>query len=69
MCLQKLALASGWAVQSALLSLKGAIINKNDGIVEADFKKLFKNLGYICDSGMVSTDKAILKIMLKRQRT
>lgn len=67
-CAWKLALASGWAVQSALLSLKGAIINKNDGIVEADFKKLFKNLGYICDPGMVSTDKVILKIMLKKHR-
>ena len=65
-CAYKLALASGWAVQSALLSLKGAIIKKNDGIVEADFKKLFKNLGYICDPGMVSTDEAILKIMLKK---
>ncbi|HER24385.1 MAG TPA: serine dehydratase subunit alpha family protein [Candidatus Atribacteria bacterium] len=62
-CAYKLALSSGWAVQSALLSLKGAIINKNDGIVEADFKKLFKNLGYICDPGMASTDKAILKII------
>jgi len=67
-CAYKLALASGWAVQSALLSIKGAIINKNDGIVEADFKKLFKNLGYICDPGMVPTDKAILKIMLKKHR-
>jgi L-cysteine desulfidase len=67
-CAWKLALASGWAVQSALLSLKGAIINNNDGIVEADFKKLFKHLGYICDPGMVSTDKVILKIMLKKHR-
>jgi len=64
--LNKLALTSGWAVQSALLSLKGAIINKNDGIVEAGFKRLFKNLRYICDPGVVSTDKAILKIMLKK---
>jgi L-cysteine desulfidase len=53
-------------VQSALLSLKGAIINKTDGIVDPDFKQLFKNLGYLCDPGMVSTDKAILKIMLKK---
>ena len=64
-CAYKLALASGWAVQSALLSLKGAIIHSSDGILDPDFKQLFKNLGYICDPGMVSTDKAILKIMLK----
>jgi L-cysteine desulfidase len=64
-CAYKLALASGWAVQSALLALHGAIIHSTDGIVDSDFKQLFKNLGYLCDPGMVSTDKAILKIMLE----
>lgn len=67
-CAYKLALASGWAIQSALLALKGAIIHSSDGILDPDFKQLFKNLGYICDPGMVSTDKAILKIMLKKHR-
>ena len=65
-CAYKLALASGWAVQSALLSLNGAIINKNDGIVDADFRKLFRNLGYICNPGMISTDKAIIEVMLDK---
>jgi L-cysteine desulfidase len=65
-CAYKLALTSGWAVQSALLSIKGAIINSNDGILDADFKQSFKNLGYVCDPGMVSTDKAILEAMLHR---
>ncbi|MDD5015115.1 MAG: L-serine ammonia-lyase, iron-sulfur-dependent, subunit alpha [Atribacterota bacterium] len=65
-CAYKLALTAGWAVQSALLSLKGAIINSNDGILDADFKQSSKNLGYVCNPGMVSTDEAILKIMLKK---
>lgn len=65
-CAYKLALASGWAVQSALLALKGAIINNTDGIIDPDFKQLFKNLGYLCDPGMVSTDKAILEVMLDK---
>ena len=65
-CAYKLALASGWTVQSALLSLKGAIINKTDGIVDPDFKQLFKNLGYVCDPGMVPADKAILEVMLEK---
>jgi len=65
-CAYKLALASGWAVQSALLSLKGTVINKTDGIVDADFRKLFKNLGYICNPGMISTDKAIIEVMLDK---
>jgi len=64
-CAYKLALASGWAVQSAILSIKGAIINKNDGILTGNFKELFKNLGYTCNPGMVSTDEAILKVMMK----
>ncbi len=65
-CAYKLALASGWAVQSALLSLKGSVIHSTDGILAPDFKQLFKNLGYLCDPGMVATDKAILKIMLDK---
>jgi len=65
-CAYKLALASGWAVQSALLSLKGAVIHSTDGILAPDFKQLFKNLGYLCDPGMVATDQAILKIMLDK---
>jgi len=65
-CAYKLALASGWVVQSALLALKGAIINNTDGIIDPDFKQLFKNLGYLCDPGMIATDQAILDVMLKK---
>ena len=65
-CAYKLALASGWVVQSALLALKGAIINNTDGIIDPDFKQLFKNLGYLCDPGMIATDQAILDVMIKR---
>ena len=65
-CAYKLALASGWAVQSALLALKGAIINNTDGIIDPNFKQLFKNLGYLCDPGMIATDQAILDVMLKK---
>ena len=67
-CAYKLALASGWAVQSALLALKGAIINNTDGIIDPDFKQLFKNLGYLCNPGMIATDQAILDVMLKKIR-
>jgi L-cysteine desulfidase len=66
-CAYKLALASGWAVQSAILSIKGAIINKNDGILAGNFKELFKNLGYTCNPGMVPTDEAILKVMMEKE--
>jgi len=65
-CAYKLALASGWAVQSALLSIKGCIINNQDGILDSDYRQLFKNLGYVCNPGMVLTDKAILEVMLQK---
>jgi len=53
-------------VQSALLALKGAIIRNTDGILDPDFKQLFKNLGYLCDPGMIATDKAILEVILNK---
>ena len=65
-CAYKLAMASGWAVESALLALKGVIINNADGIIDPDFRQLFKNLGYICDHGMIATDQAILSVMLNK---
>ncbi len=65
-CAYKLALSSGWAVESALLSLKGAVINHNDGIVSPGFKQLFQNLGYLCDPGMIATDQAIVDVMEKK---
>jgi len=65
-CSYKLALASGWAVQSALLALHGAVIHKTDGIVDPDFRQLFKNLGHLCDPGMIATDQAILDVMIEK---
>jgi L-cysteine desulfidase len=65
-CSYKLALASGWAVQSALLALHDSIIHNTDGIVHPDFRQLFKNLGHLCDPGMIATDQAILDVMIEK---
>ena len=65
-CIYKLALASGWAVQAAILSIRGAIINPNDGILSSDFKTLIENLGHICNPGMIPANKAILEVMSNR---
>lgn len=62
-CSYKLALAAGWAVQSALLSLSGAVINTTDGILASDFKEVIRNMGYVCNPGMVETNNAIIKVM------
>jgi len=63
-CSYKLALASGWAVQAALLAVHGAMIHNTDGILHPDFQQLFKNLGHLCDPGMLATDQAILDVMI-----
>lgn len=65
-CAYKLALAAGWAVQAAMLSRRGAIINPNDGILTSDFKTLIENLGHICNPGMIPTNKAILEVISNR---
>lgn len=66
-CAFKLALAAGWAVQSAFLSLRGAVVREQNGIVTNDFKHLIENLGYICNPGMTSTNMAILRVMAGNQ--
>ena len=66
-CAYKLALASGWAVQSALFSLNNAVINKNDGILDPEFKQLFKNMGHVCDPGMLSTNASIIQVIADGQ--
>lgn len=64
-CAYKLALASGWAIQSALLSINGAVVNYNDGILCGEFSKVISNLGYVCGPGMKSTNAAIVEVMQK----
>jgi len=51
-------------VQSALLALHGTVIHNTDGIVDPDFRQLFKNLGHLCDPGMIATDQSILDVMI-----
>lgn len=65
-CAYKLALSAGWAVQAALLAIKGATINTTDGILASDFKKIISNMGYVCNPGMVDTNNAIIKVMSNR---
>lgn len=62
-CSYKLALSAGWAVQSALLSMAGAVVNGRDGILSSDFKEVIRNMGYVCNPGMVETNNAIIKVM------
>lgn len=62
-CAYKLALSSGWAVESALLSVRGVVANKDDGILSPHFRRLFENLGLICRLGMSNTNEAIIDVI------
>lgn len=62
-CAYKLALAAGWAVEASLLAMRGATINTTDGILASNFKSVIRNMGHVCNPGMVDTNKAIIDVM------
>lgn len=62
-CAYKLALSAGWAVEASLLAMRGATINTTDGILASSFKDVIKNMGHVCNPGMVDTNKAIIDVM------
>ncbi len=63
-CAFKVALSSGWAVQSALLAIRGTSINTKDGILSGDLQELFKNLAS-CSDSMSCTNQSIIRIIRK----
>jgi L-cysteine desulfidase len=65
-CAFKLALSAGWAVEASLLAMHGATINTTDGILASDFENVIKNMGHVCNPGMINTNKAIIDVMSNR---
>ena len=63
-CAMKVASGVSCAVQSAVLALRGTCIPSTDGIIEDDVEKTIHNIGAIGSSGMKTTDRMILDIML-----
>lgn len=66
-CALKLATAAGTAVQAALFSLQGIIVQPTDGIIDHSPEQTMQNLGTLSTQGMIETDRTILKIMLEKQ--
>lgn len=64
-CAYKVALASGWAIKMALLSMRGSVISDTNGILADSFRQLFDNLGVLCKEGLASANKVILRLMSK----
>lgn len=67
-CALKLNTAAGAAVQAALFSLQGINVKDTDGIVGTSTENTIKNMGTLSHEGMMETDKAILKIMMEKEK-
>ena len=63
-CAMKVASGVSCAVQSAVLALRNTCIPSTDGIIEDDVEKTIRNIGIIGSTGMKTTDRMILDIML-----
>lgn len=66
-CALKLVTAAGTAVQAALFSLQGVVVEATDGIISHSPEQTMKNIGILSTQGMIETDRTILKIMLDKQ--
>lgn len=66
-CSLKVALASGWAVESALLAASGAIVPSCDGIVAPDMRSLLGNLGLVSGEGMKNSNRVVIGIMQRSE--
>ncbi len=65
-CSLKLATAASSAVRSALLSMKGVVIDYTNGIIGKTPEETMKNLGTLSNQGMIETDRIILQIMIEK---
>ncbi len=66
-CALKLVTAAGTAVQAALFSLQGVVVEATDGIICDSPEQTMQNVGILSTQGMIETDRTILKIMLDKK--
>ncbi|MCP3900743.1 MAG: serine dehydratase subunit alpha family protein [Desulfobacteraceae bacterium] len=65
-CALKLVTAAGAAVQAALFSLQGVVVEATDGIISDSPEQTMQNIGILSTKGMIETDRTILKIMVDK---
>jgi L-cysteine desulfidase len=65
-CALKLVTAAGAAVQAALFSLQGVVVEATDGIISDSPEQTMQNIGILSTKGMIETDRIILKIMVDK---
>lgn len=66
-CALKLSTAAGNAVQAALFSLRGIIVQPTDGIVGVSGEQTMQNMGLLSTEGMIAADRTILNIMVNKK--
>lgn len=66
-CALKVATGVECSVQSAMLALEGISASSNDGIIDNDVEKTIANLGKLGSTGMQTTDRMILDIMVNKR--
>jgi len=62
-CAVKLAIAASAAVESCMMAKTFASLPKFNGIVGTTIEQSIKNLGTVCNLGMIETDNVILSVM------
>lgn len=67
-CALKVSSGVSASVQAAMLAMQDICISDNDGIIEDDIEKTIYNLSTIGNTGMASTDKLMLDIMVNKNR-
>ena len=65
-CALKVATCTNAAIQSAIVTLEGNIIESSNGIIEKNVDDTIANFCIIGNTGMIEADKLILDIMLKK---
>jgi L-cysteine desulfidase len=65
-CAFKLSISAGTAVEAAIMSMSGAVIPSNNGIVGADLNQTIENLAQVTNAGMESVDDIMIEIMTSR---
>ena len=65
-CALKVATCTNAAIQSAIVTLEGNMIESSNGIIEKSADDTIKNFCLIGNTGMIEADKLILEIMLKK---
>jgi len=62
-CSMKLSASAGEAVISAYLAMDGIVVPAESGIVNSSVERTIRNIGILCEKGMVDTNEVLVNII------